>query len=346
MSASFSLRFGIGTAALSCLMLGYVDAQQATSGSRDSNISNPGSAAPDSNAARSGQTGRSSAVQSGQATSPTAGQSGRTYTANYGNATQTAGANSEIEHFMANCLLAENEAEVQLTQIAQQQAQSSDVKQFAQKMAQDHRQMIQQLQQVAGMQGSRPGSASSSSSSNTDTRGTTTSRDRQSSSASELPSSPGVSGANETASSALPGSSGASSAAGTSGRSSLSSSQTTDLAGGVSSAPSGGALQQLGQLERQILDRKMQLTKEDLQQKQGAEFDKCFVATIIPAHVHAVAELEVLEKQGGQLGQIAQQARPIVQQHLDHAKQLIKQLDNQSAGSSTAERSSSSRRER
>jgi predicted outer membrane protein len=251
---------------------------------------------------------------------------------------------------MANCLLAQNEAEVQLTELAQQQAQNSSVKEFAQKMAQDHRQMIQQLQQIAGAQSSRSSSLGASrlgtsSATETTTAGTTgtsgtatTSNDTTRTGTCGL----GPAGTRGSETSTTPGAA----TSNQSGRNSLSSSQTTDLAGGVASSAAGGAVQQLGQLEQQILDRKMQLTKEDLQQKQGAEFDKCFVGIAIPAHVHMVAELEVLEKQGGQLAQIAQQARPIAQQHLDQAKQLIKQLEGQStAAGSQAERKSSTRTE-
>jgi len=102
------------------------------------------------------------------------------------------------------------------------------------------------------------------------------------------------------------------------------------------------------QMDRQVVDRKSQLTREELQQKQGADFDKAFVGTAIPAHIHMIAQLEVIQKQGqGQLAQVAQQALPITQQHLEHAKQLMRQLDNQSGSSgSQAERSSSTRRER
>jgi len=68
------------------------------------------------------------------------------------------------------------------------------------------------------------------------------------------------------------------------------------------------------QMDRQVVDRKSQLTREELQQKQGAEFDKAFVGTAIPAHIHMIAQLEVIQKQGqGQLAQIAQQALPITQ---------------------------------
>jgi predicted outer membrane protein len=88
------------------------------------------------------------------------------------------------------------------------------------------------------------------------------------------------------------------------------------------------------------------MTKQDLQQKSGAEFDKCFMGTAVAAHTHALAALEVISQQSqGQLAQVAQQAQPTVQEHLERAKQIVRQLDGQSSGSSSstsqAERSSS-----
>jgi hypothetical protein len=47
----------------------------------------------------------------------------------------------------------------------------------------------------------------------------------------------------------------------------------------------------------------------------------------------------------GKLAQVAKQAQPTVQQHYDHAKELMKQLEGQGATGSTAERSSSTRTE-
>src|SRR3954469_6377095 len=162
MSASFSLRFGVGVAALSCLMLGYAGAQQGSSGSSQSGSSGSGSRASDASGSGAGQSGRSSAAQSGQGSSQQSGQSARSQTANYGATATASGSNSEVERFMTNCLLAQNESEVQLTELAQQQSQNSSVKEFAQKMAQDHRQLIQKLQQIAGTRGSRSSSLGTS----------------------------------------------------------------------------------------------------------------------------------------------------------------------------------------
>ena len=62
------------------------------------------------------------------------------------------GANQEVEQFLASCLLAKNQSEVELSQFAHEQAENPEVKQFALKMVQDHQKIIQQLQQFAGNQ--------------------------------------------------------------------------------------------------------------------------------------------------------------------------------------------------
>jgi len=109
----------------------------------------------------------------------------------------------------------------------------------------------------------------------------------------------------------------------------------------------GGAVHQLMQIDRQIVERKTQSTREELEKKSGAEFDKGFVGTAIIAHVHALAALEVIGQQTqGQLAQVAQQARPTVQQHLEHAKQLMRKLEGEAGSSTTASRPTDSRNER
>jgi predicted outer membrane protein len=68
----------------------------------------------------------------------------------------------KLDSAVAKWLITMNEAEIQLSQIGQQRAQNSQVKDFASKMIQDHRQFVQQLQQIAGPSHSGGGSQSTS----------------------------------------------------------------------------------------------------------------------------------------------------------------------------------------
>jgi predicted outer membrane protein len=295
--------------------------------------------------ATSGQRARASAGQddrfSSQHAADRSGQTGKSYTANFrGNQATAGGASQAIDQFFANCLLIHNQGEVELSELAQQKSENPQVKQFAEQMIQDHRQMIQQLQQIASAQaGSR---ASATSATETDTRsdaGAVASGRRDTDISTE--GTPGTTAAPSDTDAAqasprstasdLPGSSAASST-------------TSETGLSAAGATGSGVVMQLAAIDTQIAQRMLQMTKDELQQKSGAEFDKCYIGSAIPAHVQALAALEVLGQQSqGQLAQLAQQARPKVQQHLDHAKELMQQLEGQSSGQSDAqaERSSS-----
>jgi len=289
MSASLRWRFGAVAAGLTCLLLSYAAAQQDQS---------------------PGQSDRSSVQQADSSTAPSSDRASSESTRNRTNyrAAQAAvgGQNSAVDHFLANCLLGQNKGEVELSEIAVQKSENAEVKQFAQKMIQDHNKLIEQLQPLAMMQGGAK------------TEGRTSST------------------------TALPGSSAASQTIPPSGTSATippsdATSGTTASPYATTTAAAGGsAVHELMQVERQINERCLQMARDELQQKSGAEFDKCFVGNAIGAHAHALAALEVIGKQRqGQLAQVAQQAQPTVQQHFDHAKQLMKQLEGQSSATGT-----------
>jgi predicted outer membrane protein len=301
MSASLRLRVGVVAAGLSCLLLGYAAAQQATTRGSDPSAS--------------GQTDRSSAQQSDRSTTQsndrTYGETAQSRTTNYRAGQTTAGGPSQaIDHYLASCLLGKNQAEVQLSELAKEKSENAEVKQFAQKMIDDHRKMIEQLQPLAGMQASTSRGASETATRTSDTT-------------------------------ALPGSSGTTTEivppSGTTAaapRIGTSTDVTTTTSTADQTSTHTGALHQLGQIERQIGERCLQMAKDELQQKSGAEFDKCFVGNAIGEHMHALAALEVIGQQTqGQLAQVAQQAQPHVKQHLEQAKLLMKQLEGKSTAS-------------
>jgi predicted outer membrane protein len=262
MSASPRLKFGFLAASLSCLLTGYVVAQQET-------VREPSEAAIEQPDAQNpaGQTDRLKSQR-------------REYTANFrGNRADAGAQTQEIQRYLVGCMLAKNQAEVELSKFAQQQTQSPEVKEFAQMLVQDHGKFIQKLQQLAGDQtttiGNQPGERTQPAEN----------REAVSQNAAEL------NAANRAAS-------------------------------------SNSAVDQLLTLEKQIVERCAQSARDELQQKQGVEFDKCYVGSQVAGHMQMLAALEVLQEQGPeQIQQIAQEAQPNVQKHLVHAKQILKQLE-------------------
>jgi predicted outer membrane protein len=321
MSAAIRLRVGVASAGLCFLLLGYCVAQQVqTSDQTRSDRSRAGA---------TGQSDRSPGLQSER----TYRESAERRTANFRG--PNAGGSQAVDRFYANCLLAQNESEVQLSQIAQQKSENDQVKQFAQQMIQDHQKMIQQLQPLAEMQRSATRGVSGSLGTSNRTS-TTTGR----STATTDATNPSNASSSEIARSSAP--------SGTTAAAPGIEANTDATTGTAITGRMAGdsAVHQLAAIDRQINERCTQAAKEELQQKSGAEFDKCYVGNAISAHMHALAALEVLGQQTqGQLAQVAKQAQPTVQQHLDHAKQLMKQLEGQGSAGSTAERSSSTRTE-
>jgi predicted outer membrane protein len=234
---------------------------------------------------------------------------------------RTGAHSQEVEYYLAKCLLFKNQAEIELAQLAQQQSQNPEVKQFAQKMVQDHSKFVQQLQPLAGARGESgraPGTPAENRQFDAQRNAGDTTR---------LPGSPGATQpGNQIANQGLAG--------------------TTP--GAAQGTMQSGALHQLAQIELQIAEHCKQAMRDELQQKQGIEFDKAFVGSQIGGHMHMLSALEVIGRQTqGQLAQVAQQAQPTVQQHLDHAKQLMQQLEQQGAGrpGAQAERPARTQRE-
>src|SRR6478672_2326734 len=141
MSALLRSRVGVVAAGLSFLLLGYAVAQQIQTSER--------AQSDQPRAGAIGQSDRSSDLQSNQ----TNRESAERRIANYRGANATAaGAGQAVDHYLAACLLGQNEAEVKLSEIAQQKSENAEVKQFAEQMIQDHKKLIEQLQPLAAME--------------------------------------------------------------------------------------------------------------------------------------------------------------------------------------------------
>jgi len=329
MSAVQRLSFATIAAVVSCLIAGNLVAQQGSRNPGDINRNQSQKDATNANAP--GQSDRSATTQrdqsatqeSSDASNASRTRRGQRYTANFRGTQQTAGnANKAVERHLAGCLLAHNNSEIEISQFAQQKAQNPEVKEFAQQMVQDHQKMAQRLQQIAGKHGaSRQGGREYERESTT-----TTTR---------LPGSPG---ANNTETRTED-------AAGTDVNVNVNrDARETELEGTSQARGEAGhgALMQLASIEKQIVDRCTQAAKQELGQKSGAEFDECFVGAQVKGHMEMLASLEVIgQETQGELRQVAEEAKPKLQEHLEKAKQLAQQLKAGSAAGSQAERGTS-----
>jgi predicted outer membrane protein len=281
MSASLPLKATVLAAALSCLVAGPLTAQQRqqTPGERP----------------RTDQIDRSATQQA---------QPGQPYTAQFRGTQAAAGQNQQLEHYLANCLLMKNQAEIEISQFASQQAQNPEVKQFAQQLVRDHQQTAQKLQALAGAPGAQRTSPATGAGGQFDAPRQQRNLDQ--------PQSRTAQGQSQDANQAL----------------------TADR-----SAGQHGALPDLLEIDRQITQRCTEMVREELQAKSGAEFDQCFLAAQIGNHMHMLAALEVIgQKAQGELQQVVQEAQPVVQKHLEHAKQLAKAQQSDSQTGAQAER--------
>jgi predicted outer membrane protein len=113
----------------------------------------------------------------------------------------------------------------------------------------------------------------------------------------------------------------------------------------TANAAVGNVDQQMVALQTSIAQECLALTQKELGEKQGAEFDQCYIGQQIGAHVAMLAKLKGSEQFASeQLRGFIQDATKTVEAHHQHAKQLAKELMKDQQGSQSAQRTESSRR--
>jgi predicted outer membrane protein len=202
---------------------------------------------------------------------------------------------SNMDQFIATCLLLGNQEEVELAQLAADRAENENVKQFAQMLVADHQKAIQKLQQHAKQGISLDGAATITA-------------------AGAAPSAQPSN--NQIASNDLP-----------------TAREVTANRVDIDRDPmAGGALEQVMKMNQQAAQECLSMTKSMMQEKQGAEFDKAFAGSQIGAHVGMLAKLKAAEQHASpELASMIKQSQQSVQSHLEHAKQLCEELESMQA---------------
>jgi putative membrane protein len=102
-------------------------------------------------------------------------------------------------------------------------------------------------------------------------------------------------------------------------------------------------------LKQQLGQQCVTSAERELEQKDGEEFDKCYIGMQLAMHMHMLDTLKVFSRYASpQLDQVIEEAEQTTEEHLEKAKELIKEHDgkHEKGKSSAASDSSSSSRDR
>jgi predicted outer membrane protein len=241
------------------------------------------------------------------------------------------GRGQNVDQQVATMLAWGNYEEVQLGQFASQKSQNPQVKEFAQKMVEHHNQGLQKLQRFLpagqweqlqmrsseGAAGTRPGATGAAGA-----RPTEGARDDQNRPNEERP------GAARAADDQI-------AAAGQAERRQAAAGQNEQRPGEGRGAAGqgeqrGGAMQQIA---RETAQRCLQRTKEILNEKQGAQFDECYIGQQVMAHVGMLAKLEASQNHvSPEFQQVIRESTQTVEQHLKEAQTIARSLEQQGGG--------------
>jgi predicted outer membrane protein len=232
----------------------------------------------------------------------------------------------DVDHFLIKVIRQANRDEIATAQLAEQRASNPDVKKFAMQMVDDHTRLMNRLQQFeAGQHKAMPGSRTrgfNQGASNFQPAPATTQSQATSDTANEH-NATGLFQPNPPRSFNQP----AAAAAGAAGQ----------VAGQDMHARHNAAHQFIGIMDQVAMQTERSIQRE-LSQKEGAQFDRCFLSWQVLDHMWLVNALTMFEQNASpDLQPILQEGLQTAQQHLTHAKALLSQLEQQHT-KSTAQR--------
>jgi predicted outer membrane protein len=210
---------------------------------------------------------------------------------------------SSTDTILAGWLVVDNQAEVNVSRMAQQRAQNNEVKQFAEQLVQAHQQFLTKLQQIAG---SETGSAA--------TRLNDPSPRDAAGSRRADPTRPPADAAPPAA-------------------------RTGDTQRDPIATRQPGQGLDIVALKRELGQQCQQTVQRELEQKQGAEFDQCFVNLQVMMHLAAIDTMEVFQRHASpQLKQVLSEGIQTSQRHLEQAKELAKKSEGTTAAAAAGAR--------
>jgi len=216
------------------------------------------------------------------------------------------------DHKLASCIAIANQEEIAIARFAEEKARNSDVKEFAKMLVSDHRDFLKKLSQYA------PEAAQEN----------YLATDRASSDGTRQSSEQGGAPANNSTQ--------------TNPSASKSTSDTNIRQTAATDERSGDHHLDMVQLHRELASECIQAAKKELGEKDGDEFDHCFITAQVIKHGAMKTKLTVFERHAsGDLKRVIAEGISTTERHKSKAEKLAKQLDSDQSKSRRDNSSSS-----
>jgi predicted outer membrane protein len=225
-----------------------------------------------------------------------------------------------LDQYFVKLLVKANKDEIEMGKLAEQRSRNTDVKQLASQMVQDHTNFLNKLASFQGAEHQgREVHSQQTIEGRAAFRGTTPDGKNQQQDQAEPQNNqrPGFQGLQLPPQSAQPGT------------------QNTQRfrgmrRGRMAGAVEHGAAAHFAQIMEEVDRNVQQSMMRDLAAKEGAQFDRCYLACQLFGHMWVVGALQSFEREASpQLKPILQEGLQASQQHLNHVKNLMARIDNQ-----------------
>jgi predicted outer membrane protein len=207
----------------------------------------------------------------------------------------------DLDQFFAGCLLASSEGEIAISELAANRAKSSQVKEYAQQMVEEHRGLSRQLTPLATSDSTASSAVKITHGEPAAIAGEGNHQDKMTDLAPQRPA-----------------------------RSQLGQIATGDKEKETvpvdlhPADPTNPSLNQLSDADRRIHQAITKRLRAELEQQMGDDFDTAYLHAQAVTHVEMIGATEVIQTQSpDKLGQIAQQAGAMAERHLKQVRQLL-----------------------
>lgn len=223
---------------------------------------------------------------------------------------------------LAACLAVDNEGEIAIAQFVASKTQNSDVKEFANMVAKDHEEFLKKLRQFSSTSSILRDPATHSQI-NREATTTTTTRDNANAAAN-----PNANRDNATANNQSPNNN--NQPVNRDPSATNNPNQNTATRTTTTTTVAMGGIDHV-RIKQEIGRACVETMKKELGEKKGAKFDECFVGSQIGMHLHMADTLKVVKNYASpQLRTVLEEGEKATAQHLEHARNLMKDLEKDS----------------